>query len=83
MKSVLLLLVAFVVLAVVVGVFAYDVLSEQGGHDRVTRAKRIPFASEGMTREEYINYLLRTERHDDPELWVRIAAVRNLKHWPD
>jgi hypothetical protein len=36
-----------------------------------------------MSREEYIAYLLRTEKQDDPELWHRIAAVRNLKEWPE
>jgi hypothetical protein len=83
MKGYFLLLISFAVLTTMVAVLVVDVLSEKGGHDRETRAKRVPFASKEMSREQYIRYLLRTEKHDDPELWVRIEAVKQLKNWPE
>lgn len=81
MRTFLFLLVSIAVLAVVAAVFVFDVFSEIGGH-HIAGAQKVPFASVGMSREEYIAYLLRTERQDDPEVWIRIAAVRNLKVWP-
>lgn len=83
MKAFLFLLLSLAALAVVAAVFIFDVFSAQGGHDWETRARKVPFASAGMSREQYIEFLLRTEKHDDPELWRRIAAVRNLKRWPE
>ena len=61
--------------------FVFDVFSEIGSH-RLTGQQKAPFASVGMSRDEYIAYLLRTEHRNDPELWRRIAAVQNLKRWP-
>ena len=82
MKAFLLVFLSLAALAVAAVVFAFDVFSEISGH-RITGKAKVLFASAGMSREQYIAYLLRTERQDDPELWRRIAAVRNLKHWPD
>ena len=81
MRTFLFLLLSIAVLAVVAAVFVFDVFSELGSH-RVTGGQQAPFASVGMSREEYIAYLMRTEPQDDPELWCRIAAVRNVKVWP-
>lgn len=78
MKAFLVLLLSVAAIAMVAAIFVFDVFSEL----RVTGTQRVPFASAGMSREQYIAYLLRTERHDDPELWCRIAAVQNLKPWP-
>ena len=82
MKAFLVMLLSLAALAVVAAIFVFDVFSVIGGHYRVTGTERVPFASMGMSREQYIAYLMRTERQDDPELWCRIAAVRNLKRWP-
>ncbi len=84
MKSFLLTLLSIAVLAVVAAVFIFDVFSFDGGHDRDRSAGNgpVPFASYGKSREQYIAYLLRTNKHNDPELWQRIAAARNLKDWP-
>lgn len=81
MRTFLVLLLSLSTLVIVAAVFVFDIFSEIGSH-RLSGQDRAPFASVGMTREEYIAYLLRTERHNDPELWVRIAAVKNLKRWP-
>lgn len=67
----------------VVTVFVSDLISERGGHDFDPRQEVFVFASGSMSREQYIDYLLRTEKHDNPELWRRIAAVKNLKNWPE
>ncbi len=83
MKGFLFLLLTCGVLAVVVAVFVSDLVSERGGHDFAPRQEAFVFASGSLSREQYINYLLRTEKHDDPELWRRIAAVKNLKDWPE
>jgi len=81
MRTFLILILSLAALAVVAAVCVFDVFSEMNTH-RITGNEKVPFASVGMSREQYIEYLLRTERHDDPELWQRIAAVRNLKIWP-
>jgi hypothetical protein len=81
MKAFLILLLSLAALVVVAAVFVFDVFSEIGSH-RLTGQQKAPFASVGMSREEYIAYLLRTENRNDPELWRRIAAVQNLKRWP-
>ena len=75
------MLLSLASLVVVAAVFVFDIFSEIGSH-RLTGEQKAPFASVGMSREEYIAYLLRTEHQNDPELWRRIAAVRNLKPWP-
>jgi len=82
MKAFLVLLLSLAALAVVAAVFIFDVFSEIGRHDWDPGVRKVPFASAGMSREQYIAYLLRTEKHDNPELWRRIAAVRNLERWP-
>lgn len=82
MKGVIILFLAFMALAaVVVGLFM-DILSERGGHEGDILHTKEPFATKHMSRSEYIAYLMRTERHDDPELWLRIEAVKKLKDWP-
>ncbi|MEI8386849.1 MAG: hypothetical protein WCG76_04545 [Verrucomicrobiota bacterium] len=81
MRTFLILLLSLAALVVVAAVFVFDVFSEIGSH-RLTGQQKAPFASVGMSREEYIEYLLRTENRNDPELWRRIAAVQNLKRWP-
>lgn len=81
MKSFLILLLALAALAAAGAVLVSDVLDERGGHDAGTRGKEMAFAAEGMSRSQYIDYLMRTEKHDNPELWRRIAAVRNIKDW--
>lgn len=82
MKPFLLLLVSLAVLLVVGAVFIFDVFSEIGSR-RFRGIQKEPFAALYMSREQYIDYLLRTEKHDSPELWQRIAAIRNLKQWPE
>ena len=82
MKAFLLLLLSLAALAVVAAIFIFDVFSELGTQTRARGTNKVPFASMGMSREQYIAYLLRTEKQNDPELWLRIAAVRNLKEWP-
>ncbi len=82
MKTFLVMFMALIALAGAAGVFVFDVLSERGGHDG-SRGKEMAFAAEGMSRNQYIAYLMRTERHDNPELWRRIAAVRNIKEWKE
>ena len=82
MRTFLILLLSLAALAVVAAVFIFDVFSEISGHYAVSGNEKIPFASVGMSREQYIAYLMRTEKPDDPELWRRIAAVRNLTNWP-
>lgn len=82
MKAFLILLVSLAILLVVAAVFIFDVFSEIGSH-RIKGMQKAPFASLNMSREQYIDYLLRTEKHDNPELWRRIAAVNNLKKWPE
>ncbi|MEI8312978.1 MAG: hypothetical protein WCH98_19705 [Verrucomicrobiota bacterium] len=81
MRTFLILLLSLAALVIVAAVFVFDIFSEIGSH-RLTGQQKAPFASVGMSREDYIAYLLRTERHDNPELWYRIAAARNLKRWP-
>ena len=81
MRTFLILLLSLAALVIVAAVFVFEIFSEIGSH-RLTGQQKAPFASVGMSREEYIAYLLRTEHHNDPELWYRIAAVRNLKRWP-
>ncbi len=82
MKAFLVLLVSLAILLVVAAVFIFDIFSEIGSQ-RIKGAQKAPFASLNMSREQYIDYLLRTEKHDNPELWRRIAAVKNLKQWPE
>jgi hypothetical protein len=82
MKTFLVLLLSLAALVLVAAIFIFDIFSEIGSH-RVTGTQKAPLASLSMSREEYIAYLLRTEKQDDPELWRRIAAVRNLKNWPE
>jgi len=82
MKAFLVLLVSLAILLVVAAVFIFDIFSEIGSQ-RLKGAQKAPFASLTMSRDQYIDYLLRTEKHDNPELWRRIAAVKNLKQWPE
>lgn len=82
MKTVFFLILSLAALAVVGAVFIFDVFTESGGHASDSYSLKAPFASRGMTREEYISYLLKTEKHDDPELWRRIAAVKQRPDWP-
>jgi len=81
MRTFLVLLLSLAALAVVGAVFVFDVFSEIGSR-RLAGHQKAAFASAGMSREEYIAYLLRTGHHNDPELWRRIEAVKNLKPWP-
>lgn len=83
MKALLLLLLAVAALVVAGAIFVADIFAEQGGHDGDSRERRIPFAAQGMSREQYIRHLLQTESRNDPELWTRIEAVKNLKVWPE
>jgi hypothetical protein len=82
MKTFLVLLLSLAALVLVAAIFIFDIFSEIGIH-RVTGTQKAPLASLNMSREEYIAYLMRTEKHDDPELWHRIGAVQNLKKWPE
>lgn len=82
MKAFLILLLSLAALLIVAAVFIFDIFSEIGTH-RLTGTQKAPFASLSMSREQYIDYLLRTQKHDDPELWRRIAAVKNLERWPE
>lgn len=82
MKTFLILITSVAILMVVAAVFIFDVFSEIG-RNRFQVVEKAPLASLNMSREQYIEYLLRTEKHDNPELWRRIAAVRNLKRWPE
>jgi len=82
MRTVFFLILSLAVLAVVAAVFIFDIANESGGHSPDSYSMKAPFASRGMTREQYIAYLLRTEKHSDPELWRRIAAVKQRPDWP-
>jgi hypothetical protein len=82
MRTVFFLILSLAVLAVVAAVFIFDIATESGGHSSDSYSLKAPFASRGMTREQYIDYLLRTEKHNDPELWRRIAAVKQRADWP-
>lgn len=70
------------ILALAVTALMLDIASTNGGHDADIRGQKTAFAANSFSREQYIDYLLRTERHDDPELWRRIEAVKQLKTWP-
>ncbi len=59
-----------------------DITAAGGGHEGEIRGEKTAFAASRYSREEYIAHLLRTERHDDPDLWRRIEAVKKLEPWP-
>ncbi len=73
MKALLTLAVLMILLAGGVVLFAWDSRVTQGGHERL-RPDREAYRNHG-SHEQYIAYLLRTEDHEDEELWRRIEAV--------
>lgn len=40
---------------------------------------RMFFGQTRMSLQDYIEWLLKTEKHSDPETWRRIQAVKNLE----
>jgi hypothetical protein len=79
MKTVFFLILSLAALAVVRAVFIFDVFTESGGHASDSYSLKAPLASRGMTREEYISYLLKTEKHDNPELAEGYQSVHMCK----
>jgi hypothetical protein len=82
MKIFALIVLALGVLAAAMIALFLDIISAGGGHEGQIRGEKTAFAASRYSREEYIAHLLRTERHDDPELWRRIEAVKRLEPWP-
>lgn len=83
MKIFSLIILALAVLAAAMLALFLDVTSAGGGHEGQIRGQKTAFATARYSREEYISHLLRTERHDDPDLWRRIEAVKRLEPWPN
>ena len=83
MKTLAVLLIALAVACGALAVFVTDLIAAGGGHDRDTSKRKLTYAAQHMNREQYIAFLLRTERHDNPELWQRIEAVKQLRTWPE
>lgn len=82
MKIFALIVLALGVLAAAMLALFLDVTSAGGGHESRIRGEKTAFAASRYSREDYIAHLLRTEKHNDPDLWRRIEAVKRLEPWP-
>lgn len=82
MKIFALIVLALGVLAAAMIALFLDITSAGGGHENQIRGEKTAFAASRYSREQYIAHLLRTEKHDDPDLWRRIEAVKRLEPWP-
>jgi len=82
MKIFALIVLSLLVLAAAMTALFLDITSSGGGHAGEIRGEKTAFAASRYSREDYIAHLLRTEKHDDPELWRRIEAVKRLEPWP-
>jgi len=83
MKIFALILLALGVLAAAMIALFLDITSAGGGHENQIRGEKTAFAASRYSREQYIAHLLRTEKHNDPDLWRRIEAVKRLEPWPN
>lgn len=76
MKRIFWLLAVLGVL-VVAGLFAFDFdFSREPASQSKSRSF---FAQTRMSLQQYIEWILKTEKHSDPETWRRIQAVKNLE----
>ncbi len=55
--------------------FGFDFSREPASESK----SRIFFAQTRMSLKQYIDWILKTENHSDPETWRRIQAVKNLE----
>lgn len=70
------------ILAAAIFALILDITSAGGGHESKIRGEKTAFVASRYSREQYIAHLLRTERHDNPDIWRRIEAVKRLEPWP-
>jgi len=82
MKIFAMIVLAVGILAAATAVLFLDITSAGGGHEGRIRGEKTAFAANRYSREQYIAHLLKTERHDNPDLWRRIEAVKQLEPWP-
>ena len=57
-----------------------DISDEIGNPDK--RRRSLSFSDNRNTREDYIAYLRKTIRNNDPELTRRIKAIEDRPVWP-
>ena len=82
MKSLIWVLLVVIAAGLLFVAFWTGPSPSSGASSNVVAPKRKAFVV-WRSPAQYIDYVQKTEPHDNPDLWRRIEAVKRLPSWPN